>query len=241
MPFTPPGGCPVDLHPDGHVTALGPLTWTGTRGDTVRIPTGRTSDLGTVPQPVRAVLPHDGPAARAFLVHDELCARLHTGTAGAWTARDADHALRLILRELGTSPIAARLYWTGSRWGALRRASRRAGWWRDAPAVAAWSLIALIILTPPAVGALLGRALLAVCELTARPFTRTRPDLPGPPRYGTPRRPAPAACPEDGELCASTCGARPDCAADARSRAGNAPTDLSRPAQPSDPAQEDPR
>lgn len=163
MPFLPATDFPVDVLPSGHVRALADVIWTGHRGDVVTVPCGYESDWGTVPWPVRAVLPPDGPLCRAFLVHDVLCtahnvvhaARTGRGPAAtpeqlaltkAFTPVDVDAVLRLVLAELGDDeeqaglrrPIgtgAARwLYWAGVRAGALGNPARRAGWWRPGSA-----------------------------------------------------------------------------------------------------------
>jgi len=93
----------------------------------------------------------------------------------AFDAVDSDGALRAVLRELGMPAPMRWIYWTGVRWGALGSRYRWAGWWRTLPALLAMTPLALLVLLPAVLGALLSSALLAVVELLAWPFTRRRP------------------------------------------------------------------
>lgn len=95
----------------------------------------------------------------------------------AFDAVDTDAVLRLILRDLGTGPVLAGIYWAGVRWAALFSPWRRAGWWRPRvlAELLAWTPLVALIVGPAAVGALVSRVLLALAETLARPFTRRSP------------------------------------------------------------------
>jgi len=56
------------------------------------------------------------------------------------------------MRESKVPLMKRRIMWAGVRWGALgTKSGRRRHWWKDAPAVLLWSLVALPIVAPPAV------------------------------------------------------------------------------------------
>lgn len=213
MPFLPADTCPVELLADGNVRALAPVVWTGTGGDTVTVPAGYVSDLGTVPRVVRAILPHDGPAARAFLVHDVLVSAIRAGERApfGFDAVDTDNVLRVILAELGVGPVRW-IYWEGVRCGALGSAERRAGFGRTLPAFLALALPALIVCLPAAAGAVVSRLLLAVFALLAWPWERLARRRRTEASYRVLTSMAP--CPLDGDPCAALCEERPDCARD---------------------------
>lgn len=200
MPFLPTSAFPVDVLPNGNVRALAPVVWHGHHGDTVTVPAGYVSDWGSVPTLVRAVLPHDGPLCRAFLVHDVLCTALadvwraargqqgatpeQLALARAFTPVDVDAVLRLILAEIGDDEAAAGnrrplgtgparwLYWAGVRAGALGNPARRAGFLRARSVLPFLALapVGTLALLPAAIGALVSRALVAVGELAVAPW-----------------------------------------------------------------------
>lgn len=196
MPFIPTDAFPVDLLPDGDVRPLADVVWTGTRGDSVTIRARRRSNLGNVPKLLRGVLPHDGAAARGFLVHDELCELLHerrravekylappyrfTGEDAeaavpptAFDAVDTDAVLRVVLAELGVGPVRW-IYWEGVRLGALGPKARRRGFLRPRSIVPFVLLapVAVLCVLPAAVGALVSRALLALWAGLCWPWER---------------------------------------------------------------------
>ena len=125
-----------------------PLVYRGRR-DTFVVPAGFTTDFASVPRIVVWLIPRFGRYTPAAVLHDWLV------TAGlttrAVTSRDADGLFRRVLRELGVPPVRRWLMWAGVRWGALGRPLRRPGWWRDAPALLALSVLAAPFVVPPAV------------------------------------------------------------------------------------------
>lgn len=60
-------------------------------------------------------------------------------------ARDTDGLFRRVMREQHVGFVRRWLMWTGVRWGALANPARRAGWWRDAPLVAAITVLVLAV------------------------------------------------------------------------------------------------
>ncbi len=125
----------------------------GTTERVVTIPTGTRSDLASTPRMIWNMIPPTGAYEDAAYVHDEGCQELRRahaeGRPPAMSSRDVDRLFRDILCEADAHARQAgdpdaripawtrRLLWTGVRLGALANPARRAGWWRDAPAVAA--------------------------------------------------------------------------------------------------------
>lgn len=240
MPFLPTHAFPVDVLPNGHVRALAAVAWTGHHGDAVLVPAGYVSDWGSVPWLVRAVLPHDGPLCRAFLVHDVLCTALADYRrdladwvpSPRWGPRpvppsfdpvDTDAVLRLILAELGDAERAAGrrrpfgtgparwLYWLGVRAGALGNPARRAGFCR------ARSLVPFLVLALPTLAALLPAALGA---LVSRALVAVGEAAAAPweaaardkrTAHTVRIRSGAAGCPLDGTACTADCEDWPAC------------------------------
>jgi hypothetical protein len=130
-----------------------PLVYQGQR-QSFRIPAGFVTDFATVPWWVQSLIPRTGSWTLAAVLHDWLCtelARWHSYRLPTpflvqvvpVNARDADGLFRRVLREEGTDVVRCWLMWTGVRWGALANPARRAGWWRDAPAVLGISALVL--------------------------------------------------------------------------------------------------
>jgi hypothetical protein len=128
--------------------------WRRPSGDKViTIPAGTRSDLASTPRLAWFLIPPTGAYEDAAFVHDDGCVELRRaydeGRAPAMTSRDVDALFLDILEEAdryaclvddpeGRIPAwKRRLLWAGVRWGALLNPARRAGWWRDSPAVAA--------------------------------------------------------------------------------------------------------
>lgn len=63
-----------------------PMTYRTIAGDTITVPAGMVTDLASIPAPISALLPPDGPWTQAAVVHD-LCYR-SSGT-GVWHGRRA--------------------------------------------------------------------------------------------------------------------------------------------------------
>lgn len=115
--------------------------------DRFRIDDGFPTDLASVPRIFWALLPPHGAYERAAVLHDWLCvelAKAHRDRRPPMvSSRDVDGLFRRVVRECGSGPATRWLLWCGVRWGALFNPARRAGWWRDAPAVLAVTGLAL--------------------------------------------------------------------------------------------------
>lgn len=132
----------------GQYKTVGTTEYVG-RTDRVTIPADFPTDLASVPRLFWALLPPDGVYEKAAVLHDYLCVRLgdqhETGDPAPITARGTDGLFRRVAREGGTGFITRWLLWTGVRWGAIANPARRAGWWRDSPAVVGISAVVLAV------------------------------------------------------------------------------------------------
>jgi hypothetical protein len=137
--------------------------WRRPDGDrTITISTGTRSDLASSPRWAWWLIPPTGAYEDAAFVHDDGCRELHRAweqrRPPAMTSREVDALFLDILEEAdryacqvgdpeGRIPAwKRRLLWWGVRLGALTSGARRAGWWRDAPAVAAITVPVLAVL-----------------------------------------------------------------------------------------------
>ncbi|TYP82084.1 DUF1353 domain-containing protein [Blastococcus xanthinilyticus] len=123
----------------GQYETVGATDYRGAH-DHIAVPAGFATDLATVPRAFWAVLPPHGAYEKAAVLHDWLCVQL-AAHRRCWcrppvNARETDGLFRRVMREAGVGPVTRWVMWTGVRWGALANPARRAGWWRDAPAVA---------------------------------------------------------------------------------------------------------
>jgi hypothetical protein len=117
----------------------------------ITIPAGTRSDLASTPRLLWWFIPPTGTYEDAAFTHDEGCKELHRAYADRrepdLTSREVDNLFRDILREhdrhareVGDDtarirPFTRHCLWVGVRVGAVLKASRRPGWWRDAPSV----------------------------------------------------------------------------------------------------------
>jgi hypothetical protein len=124
---------------------LAPLVYRG-RDQAFTVPLGFVTDFASVPQAVQWLVPATGRYTRAAVVHDWLCT--DGIRIGVIAPRDVDGVFRRLMREAGVPLVRRWLMWTGVRWGALVNPVRRPGWWRDAPAVFALSVLALPLVAP---------------------------------------------------------------------------------------------
>ncbi|TKJ25205.1 DUF1353 domain-containing protein [Blastococcus sp. CCUG 61487] len=127
----------------GQYATVGATDYVG-QVDVISIPSDFPTDLATVPRLFWALLPPHGAYEKAAVLHDYLCVQLaqhrHCWCRPPVDARETDGLFRRVMREAGVGFTTRWLMWTGVRWGALANPARRAGWWRDAPAVLAVSL-----------------------------------------------------------------------------------------------------
>lgn len=138
----------------GRYQTAGPTVYVGGK-DVLTIPGGFDTDLASVPRLFWALIPPHGAYERSAVLHDWLCVQLaqaHTATRrGAIdghtppvSSRDTDGLFRRVMREAGVPLVVRWVMWVGVRWGALANPARRAGWWRDAPAVLGLTAVGLV-------------------------------------------------------------------------------------------------
>lgn len=161
-----------------------PLGYTTEAERRVTVPVGWRTDLASVPCPFAWVVPRSGRYTPAAIVHDHL--RSAEAPTELISYREADAEFRRGMRHLGVPVVHRWLMWTAVRWSALRQRGGRRGWWRDAPAILAWTLLALVVVVPPAIVVSVALLVLVLVEVVAwvprRLFSRRRPV---PPSFGT--------------------------------------------------------
>jgi hypothetical protein len=139
---------------------LAPLTYRGNH-QTFTVPEGQPTDLASVPATMRALFPPYGAYTSAAILHDYLWRVVAPN--GRILYRDADGILRQAMRTLGVGTVRRWTMWAAVRWGALlTRKNGRRGWWADAPAVIAITLLALPWVALAAIGSLPGIVLLVI-------------------------------------------------------------------------------
>ena len=135
----------------GQYESTAPTVYVTRDGRVVTIPAGTRSDLASTPRLMWFAIPPTGAYEDAAFVHDEGCQELRRaydeGRPPAMSSREVDALFREILCEADQHarihgdpegripPLRRQALWTGVRLGALANPARRAGWWRDAPAV----------------------------------------------------------------------------------------------------------
>jgi hypothetical protein len=127
----------------GQYRTVGPTVYVGS-GDIFQIEPDFPTDLASVPRLFWGLLPPSGAYERAAVLHDWLCVHLAKRDCIV-SARDADGIFRRVMREAGVGLVTRWAMWAGVRWGALFNPARRAGWWKDAPAVLAITLLELAV------------------------------------------------------------------------------------------------
>jgi hypothetical protein len=145
VPFVTPADLSVRAVDDRLWRVLAELIYQG-RDQVFVVPVGFLTDFASVPQAVQWLVPTTGRYTMAAVLHDWLCTegiRL-----GLISPRDVDALFRRVMREAGVPLVRRWLMWTAVRWGALLNPVRRPGWWHDAPAVLALSVLALPLLLP---------------------------------------------------------------------------------------------
>lgn len=135
----------------GQYESLSPTTYVTRSGRVITIPAGTRSDLASTPRIFWWLIPPTGAYEDAAYLHDEGCVecrRAHDeGREPAMHPRDVDRLFLEVLEEADRHACEVgdpagripwwkrRMLWVGVRWGALLNPARRAGWWRDSPAV----------------------------------------------------------------------------------------------------------
>lgn len=125
------------------------LLYTG-KSETFTVEPPFATDFASVPRVFVWFLPRYGRYTRAAILHDALWKMARVGEI-AW--RDADGIFRRAMRELEVPYLRRWIMWTAVRWAALKnfRKGGAVGWWKDAPLVLLFTLIAAPLVLPPAV------------------------------------------------------------------------------------------
>lgn len=128
------------------------------------------TDFASVPRVAVWLIPRFGKYTEAAIVHDYFCE--YGIRAGEITGRHTDVVFREIMRRSGVTFLMRWLMWTGVRWGAAANPIRRAGWWRDLPTMVPFSILALPMLLPAALGIIWGLLLFAFVQFPTSLFLR---------------------------------------------------------------------
>lgn len=160
---------------------LAPLVWTGTKGDTFRVPMGFVTDFASVPRFLHWLVSPYGAYTRAAVLHDWLLVSLAKWSQGEMTSdgisgtppansRDCDGIFRRVMQDLGVSWPKRWIMWSAVRAAALFNSRRAYGrhFLADSPKVFGMFLLAAPIILPGAIGVLISLAL-------ARPFAGRKP------------------------------------------------------------------
>lgn len=170
------------LEPHGEVFRLTNVpVYQGSQGDAwVLAPESDLAfitDFATVPRIAVWLIPRFGKFTAAAIVHDWFCA---IGIlAGVISPRDADGIFRQILRISGVSFLSRWLAWTGVRWAAAFNPIRRHEWWRDLPMMLPFTLVAVPIMLPAALGITFGLLLFGAAQLGISACLRNEKTTPG--------------------------------------------------------------
>ena len=133
-----------------------PLTYTGNSEQFV-VPPGYRTDFASVPRILTWLLPRYGRYTKAAILHDFLC---DEARAGRLQRSDADGMFRRAMRELGVSFLKRWLMWAAVRAGSVGEAG-----WKQLAHPSVGSLVALVVLTIPAVVYLAAPVVLIVLAL----------------------------------------------------------------------------
>lgn len=139
-----------------------PLIYKG-RIQEFRVPKYMKTDFASVPRVFVWFLPRYGRYTKAAIVHDYLW-RVRAA-AGMMRWRDADATFRRAMRELDVAFLRRWIMWAAVRWGALLKKGGYRGWWKDAPLVFFFTLVAAPVVLPPAVLILVSLVLFFSLEL----------------------------------------------------------------------------
>lgn len=128
------------------------------------------TDFASVPRLAVWLIPRFGKFTEAAIVHDWFCE--YGIRLGEVTAREADVVFREIMRLSRVTFLMRWLMWTGVRWGAALNPVRQTRWWRDLPAMLPFTILALPMLLPAAIGIIWGLLLFALVQFPTSLFLR---------------------------------------------------------------------
>lgn len=144
------------------------------------VPNCSMTDFASIPRVFAWLIPRTGDSVQAAVLHDHLW-RVEA-PAGRIAYREADGILRQALRVSGVPFVLRWLCWTAVRWGALTKHRGTAGWWKDAPLVLLWTILALPVVLPPAIVVAVSLIVVQVAEgiswLVLKPFSAKRVNKP---------------------------------------------------------------
>ena len=123
------------------------IHYTG-RTDTFTVPQSSPTDFASVPRVFVWFLPRYGRYTKAAVLHDYLWRECAANGKMPW--READGIFRRAMRELDVPFLRRWIMWSAVRVASLRHRSAWAGWWRDAPRVVLFGVIAAPVVLPPA-------------------------------------------------------------------------------------------
>lgn len=142
--------------------------------ETFDIAAGSGTDFISQPRILAWIAPRSGATVPGGVLHDHLWRE--EAPKGRISYRDADAIFRQALRVSDVPFVIRWLCWTAVRWGALTRRGGTRGWWRDAPLVLLWTLIAVPLVAGPVVAVGASLVFLQILEwvfwLLLYPFSR---------------------------------------------------------------------
>ena len=161
MGFGPRADVLVKAIDDKNWALTSPLDYKGER-DAFEVPTGARTDFASVPRVFVWFLPRYGRYTKAAILHDYLWRERAAKGTLSWV--DADAIFRRAMRELRVPFLRRWILWAAVRYAALVKKGGFKGWWKESWRVLLVTLLALPIVTPPAVVVLVALAVFFVVE-----------------------------------------------------------------------------
>lgn len=101
----------ADFTPSGRWHLRRPLEYRTHEGVLIKVPTDYSTDLFSIPRPLRAVFDTDGPGAPSSVIHDFI----YTDLTDVYTKAEADRIFRQALADCGVGWAARWTMWAGVR------------------------------------------------------------------------------------------------------------------------------
>lgn len=124
------------------------IRWASADGRVIVVPPNTPTDFASVPRVFVWFIPRYGRWTKPAIMHDYLWRTLCPTGKVPW--RDADRYFREAMGHADVPAMRRWIMWTAVRWAALTKRGARRTWWRDAPAVLAFSAVAAVFVLPPA-------------------------------------------------------------------------------------------